>query len=79
MPDLTALATLLVRLLGCTLVLLGFGQAVANLFEGFIGFDPTYLGHFFTSQLLRPALALLGGGVLLLGAKPLGRWLSRGL
>lgn len=74
-----SLATLALRLTGLLLFVLGLWQAVANLLEGWMEFDPTYLGYFLRSQLMRPALSVLFGLFLFLAARRLGNWLSRDL
>lgn len=73
------LAALALRLLGLLLILLGSWQAVANLIDGWMEFDPTYLGYFFRSQLMRPALVMLWGTALILLSRPLGRCIAKGL
>lgn len=74
--SLVPLATLALRLLGILFLLIGGWQLVANLVDGWMEFDPTYLGYFFRSQLLRPGLAMLIGLILILCSRPLGRWLA---
>ncbi len=72
-------ATLSVRFLGVLFILLGGWQLVSNLIDGWIEFDPTYLGYFFRSQLLRPAVACALGVILIVLSRPLARALCRGL
>lgn len=72
-------AILAVRLLGLTCLLLGLWQGIAHLIDGWREFDPTYLGYFLRSQLLRPGLAVFFGLALIFGSRPLARALTRGL
>jgi hypothetical protein len=78
-PPLLAQAILRIRLLGLLFLLLGSWQALGNLIDGWIEFDPTYFGYFLRVQLLRPGLALVLGLLLCLNAKRVGRWICRGL
>lgn len=77
-PHLPA-AIFAVRLLGLIFLLLGLWQGTANLIDGWMEFDPSYLGYFLRSQLLRPVIALLLGMALIAGSRPLARRLTHGL
>ncbi len=72
-------ATLYLRLLGFTLLVLALWQGLSNLVESWREFSPTYAIHFLCSELLRPAIAALLGAGLILASRPLARWLARGL
>jgi len=68
-----AAAIIALRILAVIWISVGSFQAIANLIDGFRAFDPTYLGHFFMSQLLRPTLAIAFGVVIAALSGPLGR------
>jgi uncharacterized protein YggT (Ycf19 family) len=59
-----ALALILVKILGLSLILGGLIVMIANVVESLPGFDPNYPGYYFMSELLRPFLAILSGTVL---------------
>ena len=67
-------ATLYLRLLGFTLLVLALWQGLSNLVESWREFSPTYAIHFLCSELLRPAIAALLGAGLFLTCHPLARW-----
>ncbi len=75
----STLAALSVRFFGFVLVVLGFWQAVLSLLEGWMEFDPTYLGYFLRNQFLRPVVTMVFGLLLLRFGKLFGRWLTRPL
>ena len=72
-------ATLYLRLLGFTLLVLALWQGLSNLVESWREFSPTYAIHFLCSELLRPAIAALLGTALLFASRPLARRLTRDL
>ncbi len=72
-------ATLYLRLLGFTLLVLALWQGLSNLFESWREFSPTYAIHFLCSELLRPAIAALLGAALMAASRPLARRLTRDL
>ena len=57
-------ATLYLRLLGFTLLVLALWQGLSNLVESWREFSPTYAIHFLCSELLRPAIAVKVEGIL---------------
>jgi len=69
-------ATLGVRLIALLLISVSLWQGMANIAESLGSFDPNYLGHYFTTQLLRPGTGILLGFILMVWSKRLGRWLS---
>lgn len=79
MNSTTAYAILGVRLCALFFLLLGLWLLVANLIEGASDFNPSYLGYFLLTQVVRPALAMLLGLVLWVLSKPMGRLLAHGL
>lgn len=56
---------------------LGAYLLVANLLESFRDFDPSYLGYFFTTVLLRPLLLMFWSLLLWLLAPSLSRRIER--
>lgn len=64
----TIAALLGVRLIGLVLCLIGLHQGIANLVDGWRGFNPAHAGHFFRQLMLRPALWLVLGLMLMLAA-----------
>jgi hypothetical protein len=63
--------TVLIRFLGLAWITVGLWQLGANLIESWAAFDPSHLRLFFLGQLLRPALALALGLLLIGGSRPL--------
>lgn len=79
LPTLFASTVARLRLLAVAIFLLGLWQAAGNLIDGWVEFDPTYLGYFLRMQLLRPTLAMLGAVLLWVSAGFLARRICRGL
>ena len=77
--SLSARATLGVRLLALLFVTVGLWQGAANVIASATEFDPTYAGHYFQEELLRPVLAVALGAALAVCSRALGRRLARGL
>ncbi len=75
----TSAAVLGVRLLGLFWVAAGLWMLAANIIESATAFNPSFIGYYLESQALRPLLAVALGVVLLLFARPLGRFVARGL
>lgn len=72
-------ATLGVRLIALLIGLVSVWQLLGNVLDSVSEFDPNYLGYYFSSQLLRPALGLGLALVILVLSKWLGKQLSKGL
>lgn len=75
----TSAAVLAVRLLGLVWLAAGLWMLAANVIESATEFNPSFIGYYLQSQALRPLLAIGLGAGLLFFARPLGRWLARGL
>jgi hypothetical protein len=50
---------------------------LANIFQSWDAFDPSYWTYYLQQQLARPLIGLVVSSALLLAARPLSRWLSR--
>ncbi len=72
-------AVLAVRLLGLFWVVAGLWMLVANVIESATEFNPSFMGYYLQSQVLRPLLAMGLGVLLILFSRRLGRWLASGL
>lgn len=68
----TTAATLL-RVGAVFLMLTALWQLVANIADSIFDVDPSYLGHYFQQNLLRPLIGLILGAVLFLFAGPVAR------
>lgn len=68
-----------VRIIGIAMIAFGLVQVIANLIDGWYEFDPTYLGYFLKSQLLRPGLLMGVGGLLFWLSPRFGKWIGSGL
>jgi len=75
----TSAAILAVRLLGLFWLVAGLWMLVANVIESATEFNPSFVGYYLQSQLLRPLLAVGVGLLLFIFSRPLGRRLARGL
>jgi len=75
----TSAAILAVRLLGLFWLVVGLWMLVANIIESATEFNPSFVGYYLQSQMLRPLLAMGLGVLLIILSKKLGRWLARGL
>tara|TARA_B110000305_G_C19348434_1_gene592926 strand:- start:270 stop:509 length:240 start_codon:yes stop_codon:yes gene_type:complete len=75
--DIQKNAKLLVKLMGLFFIMLGLWQGLCNILETYSEFNPTYFSFYFTSQLLRPFLALALGCILIFASRFLARLLSK--
>lgn len=75
----TSAAVLAVRLLGLFWLAAGLWMLVANIIESATEFNPSFIGYYLQSQALRPLLAIGLGVLLLILARPVGRFVARGL
>jgi hypothetical protein len=75
----TSAAILAVRLLGLFWLVAGLWMLVANVIESALEFNPSFIGYYLQSQVLRPVLAMGLGLLLIIFSRRLGRWLARGL
>jgi hypothetical protein len=75
----TSAAVLAVRLLGLFWLVAGCWMLAANIIESALEFNPSFIGYYLQSQMLRPLLAMGLGLLLIILSKKLGRWLARGL
>lgn len=73
----TPAAVVGVRLTGLLISSVAVWQLMGNVLDTWRDFNPSYLGYYFTSQLLRPLLGLAIGGVLLCAGRRIGRWIGR--
>ena len=75
----TSAAILTVRLLGLFWLVAGLWMLAANIIESATEFNPSFIGYYFQSQMLRPLLAMGLGVLLFIFSRRLGRRLARGL
>jgi hypothetical protein len=75
----TSAAILAVRLLGLFWLVAGLWMLAANVIESAAEFNPSFIGYYLQSQVLRPLLAVGLGLLLIMFSRRLGRWLARGL
>jgi len=75
----TSAAVLAVRLLGLFWLVAGLWLLAANVIESALEFNPSFIGYYLQSQVLRPLLAMGLGLLLIFFSRRLGRWLARGL
>jgi hypothetical protein len=75
----TSAAILGVRLLGLFWMVAGLWMLAANVIESATEFNPSFLGYYLQSQVLRPVLAILAGVILGMFSRRLGRRAARGL
>jgi len=75
----TSAAILAVRLLGLFWLVAGLWMLAANVIESATEFNPSFIGYYLQSQLLRPLLAVGVGLMLFIFSRRLGRRLARGL
>lgn len=59
-----AFAVIGVRLIALLFICGGLLLMLGNVFETAWDFNPNYLGYYFATQLLRPVLSMIVGGVL---------------
>jgi len=78
MTDRQQWGVLLARFLGLALFLVGGAKLMAGVIETLPEFNPVYLWFYFLTVLARPLVWMFTGLVVLLLAKPLGRYLGRG-
>jgi hypothetical protein len=79
MGKFTSAAVLAVRLLGLFWLVAGLWMLAANVIESATEFNPSFIGYYLQSQMLRPLLAAGAGLLLIFFSRPIGRRLARGL
>ncbi len=79
MNDGVKMAFVGVRLLAIIWFTFGLWLLTANIIESYSELNPAYLNYFFMSQLLRPMLALVIGGVLYVFAGVFSRRVAGGI
>lgn len=67
-----------VRLLALAGLGLHLVELIANIAQTWDTFNPSYWSHYLQQQLARPLAGLLVSAALLLAARPVARWISRG-
>ena len=72
-------ATLAIRIGAVLIATVAFWQMAANLAGTYRDIDPSYLGYYFTSQLVRPICGILTAILLYALSRILGKLIARGL